>query len=207
MKSVAADAAVPHTGVMFIRTAVAADLPFCQDIERAAGESFRSVGMPEVAEDEPLGLDVLARHQRAGLAWVATVGEDGEDRPVAYLIAEPVDGALHIEQVSVHPDWAHRRIGRALIERAAARAASDGLTALTLTTFADVAWNAPYYAACGFEPIEPGALSPGLRKIREQEAADGLDRWPRVACAARCERGLHHPTELSIDKIAGLDVT
>lgn len=163
---------------MFIRTAAAADLPSCQDIERAAGECFRSVGMPEIAEDEPLDLETLARYRRAGLAWVAA---DDEDRPVAYLIAEPVDGALHIEQVSVHPDWAHRRIGRALIEHAAARAADEGLAALTLTTFTDVAWNAPYYATCGFEPIPPEALSPGLRDIRDREAAHGLDRWSRLS--------------------------
>jgi ribosomal protein S18 acetylase RimI-like enzyme len=40
---------------------------------------------------------------------------------------------LHIDQVSVHPDSAHRRLGRALLEHAASQAAADGLTALTLT--------------------------------------------------------------------------
>jgi predicted N-acetyltransferase YhbS len=161
---------------MHIRPAVTADLPLLQDLERAAGECFRDVGMPEIADDEPLSIDELARYQRMDLAWVATEA----DRPVAYLLAEPVDDALHIEQVSVHPDWAHRRIGRALIEHAAARAAADGLDSLTLTTFTEVAWNAPYYARCGFTPIAPGGLTPGLRKIREAEAAHGLDRWPRL---------------------------
>jgi predicted N-acetyltransferase YhbS len=161
---------------MRIRPAATADLPLLQDLERAAGECFRGIGMPEIADDEPLSLDELARYQRMDLAWVAAEA----DRPVAYLLAEPVDGALHIEQVSVHPEWSGRRIGRALIEHAADRAAADGLDSLTLTTFTEVAWNAPYYASCGFAPIAPGDLTPGLRKIREQEAAHGLDRWPRV---------------------------
>jgi predicted N-acetyltransferase YhbS len=161
---------------MRIRPAATADLPLLQDLERAAGECFRGIGMPEIADDEPLSLDELARYQRMDLAWVAAEA----DRPVAYLLAEPVDGALHIEQVSVHPEWAGRRIGRALIEHPAARAAADGLDSLTLTTFTEVAWNAPYYARCGFAPIAPGDLTPGLRAIREQEAAHGLDRWPRV---------------------------
>jgi GNAT superfamily N-acetyltransferase len=169
---------------MRIRAAVAADLPLLQDLERAAGACFRDIGMPEIAEDEPLGLDELDRYVRADLAWVATVGED---RPVAYLIAEPVDAALHIEQVSVHPDWARRRLGRALIEHAAARAAADGLDALTLTTFTEVPWNAPYYARCGFAPIAAGDLTPGLRRIRDEEAGHGLDRWPRV-CMRRTLR-------------------
>jgi len=32
--------------------AAAAELPALQDIERAAGLAFRSVGMPEIADDE-----------------------------------------------------------------------------------------------------------------------------------------------------------
>ena len=55
-----------------------------------------------------------------------------------------------------------------------------GLPALTLTTFAYVPWNAPYYARCGFRVLDDAEITPGLRAIREQEAALGLDRWPRV---------------------------
>ncbi|HEV7934604.1 MAG TPA: GNAT family N-acetyltransferase [Actinomadura sp.] len=162
---------------MRIRSASIEELPFLQDIERAAGQCFRGIGMPEIADDDPLPLDELARYQRAGLAWVAV---DGTGRPVAYLIAEPVDGDLHVEQVSVHPGSARRRVGRSLLDHLASRAAADGIPALTLTAFAQVPWNAPYYARCGFRRLERSALTPGLRAIREREAAHGLDRWPRV---------------------------
>ena len=161
-----------------IRLVTDADLTLLQDVERAAGECFRDIGMPEIAADEPRGVKELGDFQRAGRAWAAVAAVD---RPVAYLVAEPIDGALHIEQVSVHPAWAHRRIGRSLIEHAAARAVADGLAALTLTTFTEVAWNAPYYARCGFEPIPEQELTPGLRRIFAEEAAHGLGRWPRIA--------------------------
>ncbi|WP_030159468.1 GNAT family N-acetyltransferase [Glycomyces sp. NRRL B-16210] len=166
---------------MRIRAVAAADLPLLQDIERAAGECFRDIGMPEIAEDEPLSVEVLDGYRRSGLAWAAVDG----DRPVAYLIAEPVDRALHVEQVSVHPDRARRRIGRSLLDHAASRAAADGLRSLTLTTFAEVPWNAPYYERCGFEPLPDHELTPGLRAIRDHERASGLDRWPRVCMARR----------------------
>jgi hypothetical protein len=39
---------------MRIRAAKESDLAVMQDIERAAGSSFREIGMPEIAEDEPL---------------------------------------------------------------------------------------------------------------------------------------------------------
>ncbi|MFG2982117.1 GNAT family N-acetyltransferase [Streptomyces sp. NPDC048258] len=162
---------------MRIRAARLDELPLLQDIERAAGLCFRDIGMPEIADDEPLPLDELARYQRAGLAWVAA---DDSDAPVAYLIADRVDGGLHVEQVSVHPDSARRGVGRSLLDHLADRAARDGLPALTLTTFTEVPWNAPYYERCGFRLLDEGGLTPGLREIREQEARHGLDRWPRV---------------------------
>ncbi|NGO78533.1 GNAT family N-acetyltransferase [Streptomyces sp. YC504] len=176
---------------MRIRQATAADLPRLRDIERAAGEPFRTVGMAAIAEDEPPALDVLEEFRRAGRAWVAVIAP--EDEPVAYLIAEPVDGALHgeqvggalhVEQVSVHPSVARRGVGRALLDHAAAYARRAGLGALTLTTFAEVPWNAPYYRRLGFRVLGERELGPGLRKIRAYEDELGLDRWPRV-CMVR----------------------
>lgn len=160
-----------------IRPATRADFARLQEIERAAGAIFRDVGMGEVADDAPPSIEELDRHRRAGLAWVA-VGPAGE--AVAYLIAEPVDAGLHVAQVSVHPAYAHRGIGRSLIDFAASYAADAGFPALTLTTFEDVAWNAPYYRRCGFDILDERSWTPGLRAVREQEAQLGLNRWPRV---------------------------
>ena len=96
-------------------------------------------------------------------------------------VPDLVDGNLHVEQVSVHPDAAGHGLGRSLIEWAAAEAAARGISALTLTTFRDVPWNAPYYARnCGFRIVDDAACGPGLQAIREHEVAHGLDRWPRV---------------------------
>jgi GNAT superfamily N-acetyltransferase len=160
-----------------IRVARDSDLAVMQDIERAAGGWFREVGMPEIAEDEPLPLEELTRYRRGGRAWVAA---DDADVPAAYLIADIIDGSVHIEQVSVHPRAARRKIGRMLLEHAAAYAAARGIRALTLTTFAEVPWNAPYYARCGFRVLDDSELSPGLRAVRDREIAHGLHRWPRV---------------------------
>ncbi|MFD6342430.1 GNAT family N-acetyltransferase [Streptomyces sp. NPDC060131] len=162
---------------MLICPAAPADLPLLQDIERAAGEPFRALGMAAIADDAPPALDLLERYRRAGRAWVT---DDGTGRPIAYLIHDTVDGAAHVEQVSVHPDAARRGVGRALLGHLAERAVHAGLPALTLTTFAEVPWNAPYYARLGFRTLAEDELTDGLREIRRTEAAHGLDRWPRV---------------------------
>jgi N-acetylglutamate synthase-like GNAT family acetyltransferase len=87
---------------------------------------------------------------------------------------------MHVEQVSVHPRAARRGIGRVLLEHAAACAVAGGMGALTLTTFAQVPWNAPYYARCGFRVVDDGELSASMRAVRDREVAHGLHRWPRV---------------------------
>jgi GNAT superfamily N-acetyltransferase len=156
-----------------IREASLTDLPVLRDIERAAGTPFRDVGMAAIADDEPPTIDELTAYQRAGRAWV------WGDPPVAYVLADEVDGYAHIEQVSVHPGHSRRGIGRALVDHVGAWAAARGLAGLTLTTFADVPWNAPYYARLGFVVVTD--LTPGLRAIRDHEVTRGLDSWPRVA--------------------------
>jgi ribosomal protein S18 acetylase RimI-like enzyme len=149
-----------------------------REIESAAGLCFAAVGMPEIAADAPLPVSVLDRCRRAGFAWVA-VGPD--DQLAGYLVADPLDGSLHVEQVSVHPDYARRGIGRALLEHAAVHASVNRMAALTLTTFEQVPWNAPYYCRCGFRILEDHESTKGLRAIQKREAEQGLDRWPRVA--------------------------
>ncbi|MGW3593285.1 GNAT family N-acetyltransferase [Streptomyces sp. NPDC005167] len=162
---------------MRIRPARRSDLPLLQEIERAAGEPFRTFAMSAVADDEPPPLDLLDEYRKAGRAWVAA---DTDDRPVGYLIADPVDDAAHVEQVSVHPSVARRGVGSALIDHLALWAAEQRLEALTLTTFSHVPWNAPYYTRLGFRTLTEAELTDGLRKIRAEEAEHGLDRWPRV---------------------------
>lgn len=160
-----------------IREARTEDLGALREIERAAGRLFADAGMTAVAEDEPPSLEVLERHRAAGRAWVAV---NADDEPVAYLVAELVDGNAHIEQVSVHPDASRQGIGRSLVERVVDWATERDLPAITLTTFADVAWNAPYYERLGFRTLGGKELTPGLRRKRAEEADHGLDTWQRV---------------------------
>jgi GNAT superfamily N-acetyltransferase len=166
------------------------ELPRLRDIEVAAGRPFAAIGMDWVAAHEPPAVAELETFVAAGLAWVV-VPDDAAPAgtPAGYLIAQVVDealvdvagAALHIEQVSVDPAYAGRRLGRVLIERAVAEARARGASVVTLTTFRDVRWNAPYYERCGFRTVPDREIGPGLRRIRDAEIAGGLDAEPRVA--------------------------
>ena len=103
---------------------------------------------------------------------------------MGYVVLDVVDGAAHVEQVSVHPDNARKGVGRALIEQAASWATAHDLRALTLTAYVDVPWNGPYYERLGFRYLALEDEAPGLRAIRSHEKTLGLDAWPR-ACMSR----------------------
>jgi GNAT superfamily N-acetyltransferase len=160
-----------------IRVANAGELPSLIEIERLAGSLFRSLGMDLVADDDPGSTEELAPYAEDGRVFVAV---DAGDRPVGYLLVDVVDGAAHIEQVSVLPEQAGRRIGGALIEHAGAWAHDRGLRALTLTAYVGVPWNGPYYERLGFRYLTPEEETEGLRAIRERERRSGLDAWPRA---------------------------
>lgn len=166
---------------VIIRAARRDELALLIEIERAAGELFRSLRMDAVADDDPGSIGQLAPYAGDGRALAAV---NATDRPLGYLLLDVVDGAAHIAQVSVHPDHARRGIGRLLIESAATWARDRGLPALTLTTYVEVPWNGPYYERLGFHYLTANAETPGLRSIRNHERQAGLDAWPR-ACMRR----------------------
>ena len=134
--------------------------------------------MPEIALDDPGSGPALERFRAAGRAWVAV---DADDRPVAYLVSSVVDGCAHVEQVSVAAAHARRGLGAALIDHLAALAAAEGRPALTLTTFRDVPWNAPYYERLGFTVVAPGDQGPELAALVAEEAERIPGEAARVA--------------------------
>ena len=159
-----------------IRPARTSDGAALREIERLAGEQFRDVGLSEVADDEPASVEKLGRYADEGRSWIAVA--DGV--PVGYVLVDVIDECAHVEQISVVPDHQGAGVGRALLEVVRAWAAAAGLSAVTLTTFADVPWNAPFYRRVGFRVLDEDELGLQLRDVRDSETAHGLDPAKRV---------------------------
>jgi GNAT superfamily N-acetyltransferase len=160
-----------------VRAARFDDIDVMQAIERAAGQLFAGIGMDDVARHPPLDRGVLGHYVQEGRAWVC----ETEGAARGYAIADIVDGRGHLEQVSVHPAYGRRGLGRLLIETVVSWAADQGLPTLTLLTFRDVPWNGPYYALLGFQPLPDEELGPQLAALRNHESELGLDRDARLA--------------------------
>lgn len=147
------------------------------EIERACARLFPEEVLPVERRDDVVPAEVLRRAREAGTLWVARAA--GE--VVGYLVAEPTAEEIYVVQLDVRPDWQRRGVGRALVERAARCAEERGRKAVTLTTFASVPWNAPWYRKIGFVEVAEAALTERLRRQLEEERAAGLKG--RVAMA------------------------
>jgi len=145
-----------------VRAAAKSDLPLLDEIGERADALFRAAGysLPEIPLDDDSIADAKA---------VFVAGRP----PVGFVLVGEVDGLAHVEELAVVPKWMGQGIGTRLLERAVEWARGKGYPAVTLTTYADVPWNGPFYTARGFVKVDDP--SPGLVAVRENERSLGLD--------------------------------
>jgi GNAT superfamily N-acetyltransferase len=163
-----------------VREARPDELPALAAVERAAQALFAHAGMPELADAPVLSLAEVERYAADGFVAVAEHPRDGV---VGFVVVRPLGGAAHVQELDVHPDHGRQGLGRVLLDRALAWARETGFATVTLSTFRDVPWNAPFYARVGFREVGPGDASPELQALRAEEPANGLDLARRVLMA------------------------
>lgn len=164
-----------------IRPAHATDLPHLPAIEAAAAQLFRDTPHAFIADSSGMALTSLEAHLAHNRIWVAVHRDEiGNEQLVGFAVARKLDGEVYLHEIDVHPDHGRRGLGRRLIDTVIAWTRQECLPAVTLSTFRNIAWNEPYYTSLGFQPLDDADLGPGLRGVRDHEAADGLDSRERV---------------------------
>jgi GNAT superfamily N-acetyltransferase len=158
------------------------DIAALPSIEREAAKLFAALDLPASVLESTTELEDFEQAQRAELLWVARCRGS---EPVGFALVDLVGGAPHLEEMDVRPAFGRRGIGARLLRAVLAWARDAGHEAVTLTTFRDVPWNAPFYARHGFRPLAEGELSRGLRELVAEESARGLDPAKRVVMACR----------------------
>jgi GNAT superfamily N-acetyltransferase len=151
-----------------IRPATLDDVPALPEIERSAGEAFRATPHAWVADDEETPAEFYPARVKAGNVLVAEVA----GQLAGFVDANVKGGDLHVWSLDVRFELQGRGIGRALMAAARQRAIQLGCKGMTLTTFVDVPFNAPFYQSLGFSilPAPPRRLA----EILATEAARGL---------------------------------
>lgn len=170
---------------MLIRQAHPADAALLPAIETSAGSLFRSVpGLEWIADDDVLPESTHLRLIAQKTVWVA---QSGAGRLCGFLDAEVFGDELHIWELAVDADHQRMGIGKRLVAAACEHAVALDLAGVTLTTFRDLPWNAPWYARLGFlfDAASPGSRLAGVLR---DEACHGLPAERRVAMRWQTKR-------------------
>lgn len=166
-----------------IRPSRPADAVSLPALERSAGELFRTIPvLASIADADDHSAETHLVRIRAGTSWVAV---DQADVAIGFLMASVAGRDLHVEELAVRLDRQRAGCGRALLSEAIAWARARGLQAVTLTTFCEVPWNAPYYLRMGFRLLSGDAVGGRLADVLRQEAERGLPM--ELRCAMRLD--------------------
>ncbi len=176
--------------VFSIRFAHAPDLSEIEKVENAADQLLIDLLRPERWEPAPTG---ESRIREPGYILVA---ETGHAAVAGFVHVLETEDGCHLEQLSVAPAHTRQGIGRALVTAAMREAAERGCPAMTLRTYADVPWNAPFYQTMGFAERDPA--TPFQRALVAVEESLDLDRYGRrvlmIAVPSEDSEGTAHRT-------------
>ena len=165
--------------VVRLRPGALADLPALERVEVAAATLFPPEDLPP-GQASPMPAEALRACLDASLLWVAE--EDGGG-VVGFIAAAGRGESLHILEMDVLPSHGRRGIGTRLLHHACQVAQERGYRHVTLTTFAHLPWNAPFYERNGFREVVEFGSFPYLAEDLQHERDRGLER--RIAMARR----------------------
>lgn len=158
-------------------------LSSAEDVKALAGIELRASALfsPEdLAPEWASKTTPDSVYERAQRDARLIVAREVGGRVVGFAHLVWVGGIAHLEEVDVEPEFARRGIGRSLVLASCDWARARGSERITLSTFRDVAWNAPFYARLGFSEVPDRDLSADLRRLREKEGRKGLEPDKRI---------------------------
>ncbi|WP_404382318.1 GNAT family N-acetyltransferase [Knoellia locipacati] len=157
-----------------VRLATVADLPGLAAVESSGDRLFDTVFADVDWPPPPSG-----EERSAEPCFLLVVGEP----VVGFAHVLDLAGHWHLEQLVVDPAHGRRGLGAALLDAVCREVASRGGRRVTLRTYADVPWNAPFYVRHGF--VELVAEPEWMWPLREAEERIGLMRFGRRVAMVR----------------------
>ena len=156
-----------------IRRARLAECDVLGAIEEAADVRFEgtAVGTAELFDGPPASPAAFREGLASHALWVAA---DRDDKPVGFALLERLGDVVHLDELDVLPDHGQQGLGARLLHAVLAQAHEEGARGVTLTTFREIAWNAPFYARHGFAELAQADWPPGVAERVASEAARGM---------------------------------
>lgn len=166
-----------------IRPADPAEVDQLPGLEVDSYARYVEVSMEAVATADQPSIGDLRSALEEGLLLVA----ECDLQVVGFMTCRVVDNTMYVAAVNVRPRFAHRAIGANLLVAAEQLARDRDLERMSLTTFADVPWNGPYYSRLGWTVLPDAQMPEGLAVIRARQRDAGFEQWPRQTMVKKLE--------------------
>ncbi len=160
-----------------IRGARVDDIERLREIEQKASEMFLGTRHSLVAELACLTPEFLSEQISNERVWTAC---ESSGEPVGFAVALIVDGEAHLTELSVDPSHGRKGVGRRLVEVVCEWARASAHDGITLSTFRNISWNAPFYNKLGFVEVPEESLGSEIQQFRINERNAGLDVDERI---------------------------
>lgn len=167
-----------------LRPTVEPDLPAVVEILRSTVEWYRPFVDPDDLDQHDVDLAWARENFDRREFWSATL--DGE--VVGVLTLQDAGDVLYLGYVYVHEDHVGKRIGRRLLDHAAAQAVARGKRGMVLLSHPEATWAVRAYTKYGFTCIA------------DDDAA--VCAWNRGWMKPYHEQGFHL-FEWSVERLAG----
>lgn len=153
------------------------------DIERSAATLFIDA-VPAALLEHVTPVSVLLGSQQEGALWVA-LGQN--DEPVGFVRIVVAGPRVHLAELDVLPAHGRRGVGSSLVRAVVDWACAVHAREITLTTYRDLPWNAPFCSRLGFAIVPEGDWDADLRHRFEEEAGLESERARRVVMRKRLD--------------------
>ncbi|MEL6487947.1 MAG: GNAT family N-acetyltransferase, partial [Pseudomonadota bacterium] len=142
-----------------IRLARADDAAAFHEVEKDAAQLLQNE--PSLLGIPPLPI-TSADEYRSMIAQGHCLSALSGDQVVGYAATRRHGREIHLHELSVATAFQRRRIGATLLNALKIDARNSGVRAITLHTFRDIDWNAPFYQRHGWIIIEDLTTHPRL---------------------------------------------
>ena len=140
-------------------------------IENAAAECFPAGMIPDQVKNFVLTLEDFENALAKNHLWTAVTLDD---QPVGFALVLVKDKSAMLAELDVDPEHQRQGLGRKLVQTVIDWAREEGYHSLTLTTFSNVPWNAPFYEKLGFRRLQETELTANITVALAREAELGL---------------------------------
>ena len=154
-----------------IRLAHINDLDYLADVEKAAASIYPKGHIPADQEGQTFPSNELHKALNNELLFCAEV----ENKIVGFAACHPYKKCLHLDEISVRPNYGQQGIGSALVKEVIKKSLTLSLKGISLTTFSDIPWNAPFYEKLGFEILEENNIPRHVQTMLNEERRIGWD--------------------------------